>query len=297
MSLTEVGPLRSDTAFDNVAGMKNTLFAWFAPAALLVLAAAPASASTFTPTSAQREVKSRSYIYDSWWREATTRLQTKTSSALGSWEDTASTTLTVPFQHTEGDAYQVSDIGGELIYSEIYANSSAYDYDAGTATADNRGSFNTTFTLASRARVSFWTEIGAWGNSPAPVIEGAVSFKKGASTLLSRSIDDFGGDDGFFYGYLQAGTYSISASTRAELTGTQRGDYPDGPETASSYLIVYMVPYCLSDFDLDASVTSWDLSLYQDSYSANDLAADVDGDGDVDAADLAAFQAAYNSGC
>lgn len=170
-------------------------------------------------------------------------------------------------------------MGGEWIYSEIYANSSAIDYDAGEATAENRGSISAAFTVGARVRVAFWAEIGAWGSSPSPVIQGSVSFSGPGGSLLTRTIASYGGDDGSFYGYLQPGSYSIAGSTRAQLTGTQQGYYYDGPEAASSYLIVYLHAFCNADFDLDDQVDAWDMTLYQQAYSNGDPEADVDGDG------------------
>lgn len=277
--------------------MLKRLLSLLVPAAVLA-AAAPAAAQTFTVTSASRQVRSYAYVYDSFWRDSGSVTDQESSNLLGDFDETAAAATSGRFQWADGDAYQVSDITNQAIWSEIYADSRALDYDAGTARSDNRGSFSASFTVPSRVRVAFSGELGAWGSNPSPIIDGAITLAGPGGVMFTRTLDDYGGDDGSLYGFLQPGTYTINASTRAELTASIYPDeYEEDGETAFSYLIFYLHTHCVADYDVDDNVDAWDLQWYTQAHAAGQDDADVDGDGDVDGDDLAAFQAAYTAGC
>jgi hypothetical protein len=96
-----------------------------------------------------------------------------------------------------------------------------------------------------------------------------------------------------------AGFYGISIATdgRHAIVGAKE-DHAGGTSwPGAAYFFDLECEICISDLDLDGSLTIFDFLLFSNLFQDGDATADFDGDGELTVLDFLAFQTAFDAGC
>lgn len=143
------------------------------------------------------------------------------------------------------------------------------------------GAFDTSFNVTTKVRVVY--SAGAFAEEGYTIAYASFNGPNGRIAYVEALESD--SDYDAFTGWLEAGSYTISASLQAGVYG--------GPSTvayAGGEVELDLKVYAAADFDLDGDVDRHDRRTFRDAYLSGNGTADITGDGFVTGADWQEFR-------
>jgi hypothetical protein len=258
------------------------------PIALCLFALAAGDAPAITVTSSARSTGATASGVDAGFDQALD-LRDSDGGAAGEWVSDLDADL-----HDGGGAPVAR--GRSYQESQIEASSLYFTLDVSAATsglhqeseAGGSGAFQAVFEAGRLLRyaVRAHADLSSGPSAGASLVrlEGA------AGAVFELAPEPGGAQDLLTSGWLVAGSYALVGRADAVASGT-----PGAPKAQSGNAECDLALYAAGDFDLDGDVDLLDRGAYLVAYGAGERAADLDGDGRLALADLAAFARAWRA--
>lgn len=272
---------------------------------LFAALAGTAAAQDITPTSSSRDVNIYQFLYDSFWRESSSKnTNANSTDTEGAFEEDLIEDFNTLFQLTQGRALQESDVwfGGIVNFTELEAR--AVDYDIGEATVSSTSDQTTTFQVTSPVRISITASMDTDTDFGTPTSEldasASVTLTGPSGTLFEVSSSAPEVAYGEAKLWLQPGTYTLTVHGEANVTADQYTN-PQDPyaewQQATVELGATLHSFCPADFDANGVVDQADKDAFMVEWNARTPEADFDGNGRVNNRDRRRFNRAFNGGC